>query len=74
MAERPLRGEFYTGVGYLVGLVTFVGCWIYAVVVYGWFLGIGLGWLPSFFIAVVAGFLWPFIVVAIAVYIFIIAR
>lgn len=52
-------------VGYLVGVVTFIGCWIYAIAAFGWFLGIGLGWLPSIFIALIAAYVWPLILLGI---------
>lgn len=53
-----MHGGYSAGVA-LVGIPTFFGCWAYAVYEYGWFLGLGLGWLPSIFIALAAGFLWP---------------
>ena len=43
----------------ITGGITFIACWIYAIVKWGFLLGVGLGWIPSFFIAVIAGFLWP---------------
>lgn len=61
-----MMSNSYPGaVGYVVGLVTFIGCWIYAVFTYGWFLGVGLGWLPSIVIAIIAAYLWPLLLVAI---------
>lgn len=53
--------------GVLTGGITFVGCWIYAIATFGWFLGLGLGWIPSLFIAYLVGFLWPLIAVVIGV-------
>ena len=47
-------------------IAVFAGGWIYAISEYGWFLGLGLGWLPAFFIAVIAWFLF-YIVVVVAV-------
>lgn len=56
-------------VGGLVGLVVFVGSWIYCISTYGFLLGVGLGWLPSAICAVIAGglarFLWPLLVLGI---------
>ena len=55
----------YPGVpGIIVGLIAFVIFWIYAIANYGWFLGIGLGWLPAMFLAIIAAYLWPLIVLA----------
>ena len=51
--------------GFLVGVGVFFGCWIYAIKTYGWFLGLGLGWIPSFFFAVMAGMFWPLAVLII---------
>jgi hypothetical protein len=70
---RPSLGEGYGRRGRLrdrcvrsrgiVGFCTFWGCWIYAIATYGWFLGLGVGWIPSLFIAYIfgllAGVLWP---------------
>lgn len=42
--------------GVLVGLATFVGCWIAAVQSWGWLLGLAFGWLPALIIAAMAGF------------------
>ena len=59
-------GDVY-GIGRLLtGVIVFAVCWIYAIVSFGWFLGIGLGWIPSLVIAGIAGFLWPVIAVAVA--------
>ena len=48
--------------GFIVGGLTFFGCWLYAIQSWGWFLGIAFGWLPSAIIAVIVGvlsiFLW----------------
>jgi hypothetical protein len=51
--------EFYTGCGFIVGGLVFLACWAYAVATYGFFLGVGLGWLPAAVIGVIAGFVWP---------------
>lgn len=59
--------EYPGPMGWIVGVAAFFGCWGYAVATYGWFLGIGLGWLPSLFIAVIAGVAWPLIAIALIV-------
>lgn len=56
---------------YIIGfqitfLITFVGSWIYCMAEYGFLFGVGLGWLPSTFVAILAGFLWPLIALGIA--------
>ena len=62
----------------ITGLIVFVGSWIYCIATYGFLFGVGLGWLPSFIVAVVAGFLWPLIALvvglAIAVIVFFFLR
>ena len=45
--------------GSITGVITFIVCWIYAIASWGFLLGVGLGWIPSLFIAVIAGFIWP---------------
>jgi hypothetical protein len=43
-------------VGLVVGAITFIVSWIYCVASYGYLLGVGLGWLPSLIVAVIAYF------------------
>jgi len=54
----------------IVFVITFVACWLYAISHFGLFLGIGLGWIPSGFIAVFAAlfvrFLWPLLLIVVA--------
>ena len=45
--------------GLFVGISVFFGSWGYAIKTYGWFLGLGLGWIPSFFLGILAGMFWP---------------
>ena len=45
----------------ITAIITFIGCWIYAIASWGFLLGVGMGWIPSFFIAVIVGFLWPLV-------------
>lgn len=52
-----IAGGFAKG----VGVVTFCVCWIYAVVAYGWFVGLAFGWIPSLIIAIFATLLSPVI-------------
>ena len=48
----------------IIGGVAFLGSWGYAVARYGWFLGLGLGWLPAAVIGAVVGLLWPLVALA----------
>lgn len=45
--------------------VVFIGCWIYCIATYGFLLGVGLGWLPSWICAAIAACLWPLIAIAV---------
>jgi hypothetical protein len=45
------------GLGAIVGVLTFVACWIYCISEYGFLLGVGLGWLPAMICAYLAFFL-----------------
>lgn len=58
--------ETYQVGAWITGVIAFLAAWLYAVTAYGWFLGLGLGWIPAAFIGVVAGFLWPLIALAVA--------
>ncbi|MGZ8161580.1 MAG: hypothetical protein ACXWTT_01800 [Methylobacter sp.] len=62
-AEREAKwlSPIATGFAVLVGIMTFFGCWIYAVATYGWFLGLAFGWIPSMIIAWIAVILSPLI-------------
>ncbi|MEO3474848.1 hypothetical protein AAFN86_23505 [Roseomonas sp. CAU 1739] len=51
----------YAGGAGLTALAVFAGSWIYCIATYGYLLGVGLGWLPSIFVAGIAAFLWPLI-------------
>lgn len=58
-----LRGlqEFpWYSVGFwITSFVAFVSTWIYCIAAYGFLIGVGLGWLPSFIVAIIAGAAWP---------------
>lgn len=54
-------GFFYGACHILTVVLTFFGCWIYAIVAYGWFLGLALGWIPSLIIALIVGVVFPII-------------
>jgi len=61
--------EIGEAAAWIVGILTFLGAYIYCVVTYGFLLGMGLGWLPSGILAAIVGiitiFLWlPALIVA----------
>jgi|YNPMSStandDraft_1061717.scaffolds.fasta_scaffold12912_6 hypothetical protein len=45
--------------GLLVGIVSFIGIWIYAISEWGLLLGLTFGWIPSLIGGIIAGLLWP---------------
>ena len=55
------RGYFITAA------IIFVITWIYCIAVYGFLMGVGLGWLPSLITAAIAALLWPLYLVAIVI-------
>ncbi len=68
--EEKIKDKFhdnYDTLGLITAVITFISCWIYAIISWGFLLGLGLGWIPSLFIAVIAGFLWPLIAIALIV-------
>lgn len=54
---------------WLIGILTFISSWIYAIVSYGWFLGIAFGWIPALIIAFISAFLWPLIALILILFI-----
>jgi len=56
-------GEIYRKGIWVVGIIAAIIAWIYAIATYGFFLGLGLGWIPSIIIGAVVGLLWPLLVV-----------
>lgn len=56
----------------ITALITFIGSWIYCIAYYGYLFGVGLGWLPSIIVAVIAGALWPLILLVIVGIVFLI--
>lgn len=60
--------EWGYGTGFAItASITFIASWIYCIATYGFLFGVGLGWLPSIIVAVIAGALWPLIVLGVAV-------
>lgn len=56
-------------IGYCITwIITFIGCWIYAIATYGFLFGVGLGWFPSAIVASIVSFLWPLIILGIILF------
>ena len=51
--------DIYLGGFIITAIIAFLASWVYAVMSWGFLLGVGLGWIPSFFIAIIAGAIWP---------------
>lgn len=58
----------------ITGFIVFIASWLYCIATYGFLFGVGLGWLPSIIVAVIAGYLWPLIVIAIVALIVLISK
>lgn len=58
----------------ITAFITFIGSWIYCIAKYGFLLGVGLGWLPSLIVAVIAGALWPLIALVVAIVVVLIIK
>ena len=61
---QHLAGWLYLAAGLLIGVVTFVGVWAYAVSSWGWLLGFAFGWLPASIIAPIVAGVWPLLAAA----------
>ena len=66
--------DWYQIGAWITGGITFIGCYIYAIVTYGFLIGVGFGWIPSLIVAFFAGLLWPLIAFLIIVCIFFIIK
>lgn len=61
-----MSGNDVYRIGFAVtAFIVFIGSWIYCIANYGFLLGLGLGWLPSMIVAVIAGAIWPLIALVI---------
>jgi hypothetical protein len=65
-SKNGIGGVIYMVITFSVWVVTFLGSWIYCISAYGSLFGVGLGWLPSIFVASVAALLWPLILIGAA--------
>jgi len=66
-------GKWYPIGGRITAAVVFLGLWLYAIASWGFPLGLGFGRSPAGIAAIIAGFLWPLIAIAIALLILFIA-
>jgi hypothetical protein len=69
-----MNNEYQTGFA-ITAVLTFFISYVYCIFTYGFLFGVGLGWLPSLIVAVIAGLLWPLIALAvIAILLFFLAQ
>jgi len=55
------NNDWYGGIALIVGVIAFIGLWIYAISEWGLLIGLAIGWLPAIIGAVIIAFLWPVI-------------
>lgn len=61
----------------ITAILTFIVSWIYCIAAYGFLLGVGLGWLPSIIVAIIAAALWPLLaatIVAVVAFLFVMIK
>lgn len=56
------RHELYQLIQGIVGFIVFIVSYIYCITAYGYLLGLGLGWLPSIIVALIAAIFWKLMV------------
>lgn len=57
--------DWYPIGAFITGVIAFLACWVFAIVSWGFLIGVGLGWIPSIFIAIIAGLIWPLLALAV---------
>lgn len=60
-------GLVYRIGAFITGALAFIASWAYAAISWGFLLGVGLGWVPSMFIGIIAGFIWPLLALILVV-------
>ena len=63
--------KIYQIPAFIVGIITFVICWIYCIDEYGFLIGVSIGWFPSGIVGFIVGALWPLIAVGLIILIMI---
>ena len=61
----PEMSNWYVVGAWTTGIIVFIGVWIYAIASWGFLIGIALGWFPAAIAGVIAGLLWPLIVLGV---------
>lgn len=63
--EHMDGGEKYMIGVWIVGVISFIAIWIYALATWGFLIGLMLGWIPALIGGAILGFLWPLVVLAV---------
>ncbi len=56
--------KYMVGV-WIVGALSFIGIWIYALASWGFLIGLMFGWIPALIGGVILGYLWPLVILAV---------
>jgi hypothetical protein len=67
MSSNNQGSGFYESIALLVGVITFLACWLYAITTSGFIIGVVIGWLPDLIVAFIAGALWPILAILILI-------
>ena len=54
-----MTSDLYIGVGAIVGVLSFLAIWLYAILEWGLLLGLCIGWFPAAIGGLLFGALWP---------------
>lgn len=65
-----IKSDTYWGGALIIGILVFVGVWIYAMTEWGFLMGIIFGWIPALIAGFIGGLLWPVIIALIFIFIF----
>ena len=57
-------GWYMIGI-WIVGVISFILIWLYALITWGLLFGLMFGWIPALIGGIVLGFLWPLVVIAV---------
>jgi len=50
---------------WIVGVLSFIAIWLYALVSWGLLIGLTVGWIPAMIGGVILGLLWPLVVIGV---------
>ena len=58
-----MNNGYMVGV-WIVGVLSFIVIWLYALVSWGFLIGLMIGWVPALIGGFILGWLWPLVVLA----------